>query len=81
MCGYAGAQICRCNKFVIPGGGEGSKKYAITGISVSCLLILFSFASIWALPSAGLSAHTPAGIRHWPVSASIPNAGAAPLSC
>jgi len=30
--------------------------------------------AIWALPSAALSAHTPAGLRLWPVSASIANA-------
>ncbi|MES2277514.1 MAG: glycoside hydrolase [Bacteroidota bacterium] len=30
---------------------------------------------IWALPAAGLSAHTPAGLTHRPVSAAIPNAG------
>jgi len=29
---------------------------------------------MWALPAAGLSAHTPAGLRLRPVSAPIPNA-------
>ncbi|RZA00672.1 MAG: hypothetical protein EOP47_13320 [Sphingobacteriaceae bacterium] len=29
---------------------------------------------------AGLSAHTPAGIRRWPVSAAIPNAGGAVIT-
>jgi hypothetical protein len=68
-------QICRCNKFVIPGAGEVPKKYAITGISVSYLFLLFSFVNIWALPSAGLFAHTRTGLSHGPVSASTPNAG------
>jgi len=29
---------------------------------------------LWALPAAGLSAHTEQGISHGPVSAAIPNA-------
>ena len=36
--------------------------------------IFLSFIFIWALPAAGLSAHTPAGLNHRLVSAPIPNA-------